>query len=122
MSDTTASPGTRIDVRDGEFVVPDDPILPFLEGDGIRPDLWAASVRVLDAAVAKCYGGKRKIHWLEVLAGEKAQGKHGTPLPKETLAAIAAHKIAIKGPLTTPVGGGIRSVNVSLRQELDLYA
>ncbi len=101
--------------------VPDDPILPFIEGDGTGPDIWRASVRVFDAAVAKAYGGKRKIHWQEVLAGEKAFNKTGNWLPEETLAAFKKHLVGIKGPLTTPVGGGIRSLNVALRQLLDLY-
>jgi isocitrate dehydrogenase len=107
---------------DGTLNVPQNPIIPFIEGDGTGPDIWAASVRVFDAAVAKAYGGARKIHWLEVLTGEKAQNKLGTWLPDETLAAIAKYVVAIKGPLTTPVGGGFRSLNVALRQLLDLYA
>jgi isocitrate dehydrogenase len=107
---------------DGTLNVPNNPIIPFIEGDGTGPDIWAASVRVFDAAVAKAYGGARKIHWLEVLTGEKAQNKLGTWLPDETLAAIAKYVVAIKGPLTTPVGGGFRSLNVALRQLLDLYA
>src|SRR5690349_17505131 len=93
----SSSTGTRIDVKDGKFIVPEDPIVPFVEGAGIGPDLWAAPVRVFGAAAARCYGGRRKIHWLEIYAGEKAQSKYGSPLPKETLAAISAHKIAIKG-------------------------
>ncbi len=101
--------------------VPDDPILPFIEGDGTGPDIWRASVRVFDAAVHKAYAAKRKIHWLEVLAGEKAFNKTGNWLPEETLAAFKKHLVGIKGPLTTPVGGGIRSLNVALRQILDLY-
>lgn len=102
--------------------VPVDPIIPFIEGDGIGADIWAASVRVFDAAVQKAYGGARKIHWKEVLAGEKAFKSTGDWLPKETLDTISSHLVAIKGPLTTPVGGGIRSLNVALRQKLDLYA
>ena len=102
--------------------VPDDPIIPFIEGDGIGPDIWAASVRVFDAAVEKAYGGKRKIHWKEILCGEKAFNQTGEWLPEATLQAIREHIVAIKGPLTTPVGGGIRSLNVALRQLLDLYA
>jgi len=107
--------------RDGKFIVPDHPILPFIEGDGTGPDIWRASVRVFDAAVAKAYGGKRSIQWLEVLAGEKAFQKTGNWLPDATLEAFRTHLVGIKGPLTTPVGGGIRSLNVALRQELDLY-
>ena len=99
----------------------DQPIIPFIEGDGTGPDIWRASVRVFDAAVAKAYGGKRKIVWKEVLAGEKAFNQTGNWLPEETLAAFREYKVGIKGPLTTPVGGGIRSLNVALRQELDLY-
>jgi isocitrate dehydrogenase len=101
--------------------VPNDPIIPFIEGDGTGPDIWAASVRVFDAAVEKAYGGKKKIEWLEVLAGEKAFNKTGEWLPKETLDAYKKYLVGIKGPLTTPIGGGIRSLNVALRQELDLY-
>jgi isocitrate dehydrogenase len=101
--------------------VPNHPIVPFIEGDGIGPDIWAASVRVLDAAVAKAYGGERKIHWMEVLAGEKAFNQTGSWLPEETVAACRDYLVSIKGPLTTPVGGGIRSLNVALRQQLDLY-
>jgi len=101
--------------------VPDQPILPFIEGDGTGPDIWRASVRVFDAAVAKAYGGKKAIAWKEVLAGEKAFTHTGQWLPEETLAAFRQYLVGIKGPLTTPVGGGIRSLNVALRQELDLY-
>jgi len=97
------------------------PIIPFIEGDGTGPDIWRASVRVFDAAVAKAYGGSRKVTWKEVLAGEKSFNQTGNWLPEETLAAFREYKIGIKGPLTTPVGGGIRSLNVALRQELDLY-
>ena len=107
--------------RDGKLIVPDRPTIPFIEGDGTGPDIWRASVRVFDAAVAKAYGGARKIEWLEVLAGEKSFQKTGNWLPDETLAAFRRHLVGIKGPLTTPVGGGIRSLNVALRQELDLY-
>jgi isocitrate dehydrogenase len=102
--------------------VPDHPIIPFVEGDGIGPDIWAASKRVLDAAVEKAYGGKRKIAWYEVFAGEKAKKELGEWLPEGTIQAVREFKVAIKGPLTTPVGGGIRSLNVSLRQILDLFA
>lgn len=114
--------GSEITIRKGKLKVPNDPIIPFIEGDGTGPDIWAASVRVLDAAVAKAYGGKKKIVWQEVLAGEKAFNQTGNWLPDETLTVIDKYKVAIKGPLTTPVGGGIRSLNVALRQQLDLYA
>ena len=107
---------------DGSINVPDNPIIPFIEGDGIGPDIWAASVRVLDAAVEKAYNGRKKIKWLEIFAGEKAKEKTGEWLPQATLDAIKEHIVAIKGPLTTPVGEGIRSLNVTLRQVLDLYA
>jgi isocitrate dehydrogenase len=102
--------------------VPDNPIIPFIEGDGIGPDIWSAAVRVFDAAIAKSYNGDKKIAWKEVYAGEKSFNQNGEWLPKATLDAIDEHLVAIKGPLTTPVGGGIRSLNVALRQELDLYA
>jgi len=102
--------------------VPDNPIIPFIEGDGIGPDIWVAAQKVLDAAVLKAFDGKRKIHWKEVYAGEKAHQKTGEWLPQSTLDTIAEHLVAIKGPLTTPVGGGFRSLNVAIRQKLDLYA
>jgi isocitrate dehydrogenase len=105
----------------GTLVVPDQPILPFIEGDGTGPDIWASAVRVFDAAVEKAYGGKRKIHWHEVLAGQKAYDRTGEWLPEDTLQAFREYRVGIKGPLTTPVGGGIRSLNVALRQLLDLY-
>ena len=114
--------GSKITINRGKLKVPNDPIIPFIEGDGTGADIWAASVRVLDAAVAKAYGGKKKIVWREVLAGEKAFHQTGNWLPQETLDVINEYKVAIKGPLTTPVGGGIRSLNVALRQQLDLYA
>ncbi|MCE2845837.1 MAG: NADP-dependent isocitrate dehydrogenase [Sphingobacteriales bacterium] len=114
--------GSAITIKKGKLKVPSDPIIPFIEGDGIGPDIWAASVRVIDAAVEKAFGGKKKIIWKEVLAGEKAYNKTGNWLPQETLDQISEYKVAIKGPLTTPVGGGIRSLNVALRQQLDLYA
>jgi len=114
--------GTTITWQDDTYRVPDDPIIPFIEGDGIGPDIWRASQTVFDAAVRKAYGGKRTISWLEVLAGEKAYKATGEWLPAATLETIKRHRIAIKGPLTTPVGGGIRSLNVTLRQLLDLYA
>ncbi len=110
-----------IKIENGKLIVPDRPVMPFIEGDGIGPDIWAAAVRVLDAAVEKAYGGQRKIEWLEVLAGEKAFKKTGSWLPQETLDAFRKYLVGIKGPLTTPIGGGIRSLNVALRQELDLY-
>src|SRR6202142_3035476 len=106
---------------DGLLMVPEKPIIPFIEGDGIGPDIWKASVRVFDAAVEKAYEGKRKIEWMEVLAGEKAFNLTGEWMPAATMDAFKEYRIAIKGPLTTPVGGGIRSLNVALRQELDLY-
>jgi isocitrate dehydrogenase len=125
---TVASPrveppreGAKITIRDGKLIVPENPIIPFIEGDGTGADIWRASVRVLDAAVAKAYGGKRRIHWMEVFAGEKANKLFNTWLPEETVAACREFLVSIKGPLTTPVGGGIRSLNVALRQMLDLY-
>jgi len=115
--------GQKITVANGKLNVPDHPIIPFIEGDGTGPDIWRASQRVFDAAVVKAYGGKRSIVWFEVYAGEKANEVYGpnTWLHDDTLVAIKEHVVAIKGPLTTPVGGGIRSINVSLRQMLDLY-
>jgi isocitrate dehydrogenase len=113
--------GDPIVLKAGRMVVPDHPVIPFIEGDGTGPDIWRASVRVLDAAVAKAYGGKRKIGWLEVLAGQKAFDQTGNWLPDATLDAFRAYLVGIKGPLTTPVGGGIRSLNVAMRQILDLY-
>lgn len=113
--------GQKITIENGKLNVPNNPVIPFIEGDGIGPDIWAASVRVLDAAVEKAYSGERKIEWKEVYAGEKAFNKTGNWLPEETLDIIREYLIAIKGPLTTPVGGGIRSLNVALRQQLDLY-
>ena len=117
------SEGTAITRQpDGTLLVPDDPIIPFIEGDGIGRDIWRASVRVFDAAVNKAYGDGKRVVWFEVLAGEKAQERVGEWLPTDTLDAARAYRVAIKGPLTTPVGGGIRSLNVSIRQLLDLYA
>ncbi len=113
--------GTAITRRDGQLVVPDNPIIPFIEGDGTGPDIWRASVRVFDAAVKKAYGGKRKIAWLEVYAGEKAFTQCNNWLPEATVEAFRHYLVGIKGPLTTPVGGGIRSLNVALRQMLDLF-
>lgn len=107
---------------DGHLLVPDTPVIPYIEGDGVGPDIWRASVRVFDAAVEKCYGNKRIVEWLEVYAGEKAFGLKKEWAPEETIQAIREYNIGIKGPLTTPVGGGIRSINVLLRQRLDLYA
>lgn len=112
----------KITVKDGKIQIPDNPIIPYIEGDGIGPDIMSASMHVWDSTVEKVYGGKRKIEWKEIYAGEKANEKVGSFLPDETPAAIEEHVIAIKGPLTTPVGGGFRSLNVSLRQILDLYA
>jgi len=114
--------GSKVTIENGKLHVPNDPIIPFIEGDGIGPDIWASAVRVFDAAVEKAYGGKKKIHWHEVLCGQKAFDATGEWLPSDTLDAIKEYLIAIKGPLTTPVGGGIRSLNVALRQKLDLFA
>ena len=122
---TTAKPpteGSSITRSNGRLVVPAVPIIPFIQGDGTGPDIWNASVRVFDAAVKKAFAGERRIAWLEVLAGQKAKDSTGQWLPAETLEAVKAYRVAIKGPLTTPVGGGIRSLNVTLRQVLDLYA
>ncbi|MDT8435376.1 MAG: isocitrate dehydrogenase (NADP(+)) [Gemmatimonadota bacterium] len=116
------SGGERIRIENGELRVPERPIIPFIEGDGMGPDIWAAAVRVFDAAVRSAYGGDREIRWMEVFAGEKGLKVTGEWLPEETLDAIREFSVAIKGPLTTPVGGGIRSLNVTLRQKLDLYA
>jgi isocitrate dehydrogenase len=113
--------GERIEFRDGALDVPAHPIIPFIEGDGTGPEIWRAASRVLDAAVEKAYGDERRIAWMEILAGEKAFGRTGSWLPEETVDALREFRVAIKGPLTTPVGGGIRSLNVTLRQELDLY-
>ncbi|MEX1044022.1 MAG: NADP-dependent isocitrate dehydrogenase [Acidimicrobiia bacterium] len=114
--------GTAITMGPSGLEVPNDPIIPFIEGDGIGPDIWAAAVRVFDAAVAKAYGGEREIAWQEVLAGEKAFNETGSWLPDETVDDFRKYLVGIKGPLTTPVGGGIRSLNVALRQTMDLYA
>ncbi len=113
--------GDKISIKDGVLNVPDMPVLPYIEGDGIGPDIWKASQMVFDAAVEKAYKGKRKIKWFEVYAGEKAFNKFNTWLPEDTLLAFKEFLVGIKGPLTTPIGGGIRSLNVALRQELDLY-
>jgi isocitrate dehydrogenase len=119
---TPPTDGAAITRKSGQLQVPNHPIVPFIEGDGTGPDIWRASVRVFDAAVTKAFGGSRKIAWFEVPAGEKAKDTVGEWLPNDTLEAVRAYKVAIKGPLTTPVGGGIRSLNVTLRQVLDLYA
>src|SRR5499426_255878 len=117
----TPTTGTAITRQNGRLVVPDHPIVPFIEGDGTGPDIWRASVRVLDAAVEKAYGGKRRISWMEVYAGEKSFKQFNNWLPDETVEAFRHYLVGIKGPLTTPVGGGIRSLNVALRQLLDLF-
>ncbi len=114
--------GEQITVQDGSLVVPDRPIIPFIEGDGIGPDIWRATQAVVDAAVEKAFEGERRIAWMEILAGEKAEQEAGEWLPEETFAALREFRVGIKGPLTTPVGGGIRSLNVMLRQVLDLYS
>jgi isocitrate dehydrogenase len=114
--------GEKITISNGVLHIPNNPILPFIEGDGTGPDIWRASVRVFDAAVEKAYGGKRKLHWMEVYAGQKAYDKWGEWLPGETVQAFEEFLVGIKGPLTTPIGGGIRSLNVALRKLLDLYA
>lgn len=119
---TPPSEGQKITQVDGRLQVPDNPIIPFIEGDGTGPDIWAASQPVLDAAVRKAYGGERKIVWFEVYAGEKCLNKFGEWLIEDTITAMKEYRVGIKGPLTTPVGGGIRSLNVALRQKLDLYA
>ncbi|MFO1514879.1 MAG: NADP-dependent isocitrate dehydrogenase [Verrucomicrobiota bacterium] len=119
--DVTPPAGGKITIKAGKLNVPDNPILPFIRGDGTGPDIWAASVRVLDAAVQKAYGGKRKISWFEVFAGEASKNKFDNWLPDDTVEAFKEYLVGIKGPLTTPVGGGIRSLNVALRQMLDLY-
>src|SRR5947209_2591646 len=113
--------GKNIGYSSGKYEIPDNPIIPFIEGDGTGRDIWKASLRVFNAAVEKAYKGKRRVAWYEVFAGEKAKAKFDTWLPDDTVAAIREFRVAIKGPLTTPVGGGIRSLNVTLRQVLDLY-
>ena len=124
MLETPTPPkeGRRIEVCEGRMVVPDTPIVPFIEGDGTGPDIWRATVRVLDAAVQRAYAGRRRIVWFEVFAGQKARDRFGTWLPEDTLRALEHYTVGIKGPLTTPVGGGFRSLNVALRQQMDLYA
>ncbi len=118
---TPPAQGKKITIQNGKLIVPDNPIIPFIEGDGTGPDIWRASVRVMDAAVQKAYAGKRKIQWMEIYAGEKSNKLFSSWLPDETVAACREYLVSIKGPLTTPVGGGIRSLNVALRQLLDLY-
>jgi len=118
---TPPAQGAKIAISNGKLVVPQNPIVPFIEGDGTGPDIWRASVRVMDAAVARAYGGKRRIHWMEVYAGEKSNKLFNTWLPEETVAACREYLVSIKGPLTTPIGGGIRSLNVALRQMRDLF-
>src|ERR1700747_32189 len=119
--DLKAPTGGKISIKDRKLNVPDNPVLPFIRGDGTGPDIWAASERVFDAAVQKAYGGTRKIAWFEVFAGETAKQKFDSWLPDDTVNAFKEYLVGIKGPLTTPVGGGIRSLNVALRQLLDLY-
>lgn len=119
---TIPSSGTPIELKNDQLVIPDNPIIPFIEGDGIGPDIWRAAQMVFDSAVSKAYGGKKKIAWMEIYAGEKAKEHYDEWLPEETVEAIRKYYIAIKGPLTTPVGGGFRSLNVTLRQVLNLYA
>lgn len=119
---TPPETGEKITVQDGKLVVPDHPVIPFIEGDGIGPDIWNATKRVLDAAVEKSFDGKKSVVWFEIFAGEKAKEKYDEWLPEDTKQAIKEYVVAIKGPLTTPVGGGIRSLNVALRQQLNLYA
>src|SRR5579864_5242628 len=119
--DVTPPAGGKISIQNGKLNVPDNPVLPFIRGDGTGPDIWAASVRVFDTAIQKAYGGKRKVAWFEVFAGEAAKNKFDNWLPDDTVEAFKEYLVGIKGPLTTPVGGGIRSLNVALRQLLDLY-
>ena len=119
---TPPKEGQRIEIRDNHLQVPDHPIVPFIEGDGTGPDIWRASQRIFDAAVKGAYGGKKRLVWFEVYAGEKAHSTYGNWLPEDTLRAFQHYVVGIKGPLTTPIGGGFRSLNVSLRQLLDLYA
>src|SRR6202789_990024 len=118
---TAPTQGERITIQNGKLSVPDQPVIPYIEGDGTGPDIWRASQAVMDAAVEKAYGGKKKIEWFEVYAGEKSFNKYKDWLPEDTLTAMRHYLVSIKGPLTTPVGGGMRSLNVALRQMLDLY-
>src|SRR5436853_7918305 len=113
--------GEKVTIKNGKLQVPDNPIIPFIEGDGTGPDIWSASVRVMDAAVEKAYGGTKKISWFEVFAGQSAKDQFDNWLPDDTVEAFREYLVGIKGPLTTPVGGGIRSLNVALRQLLDLF-
>ena len=124
MAERLAQPrsGQQIGFEAGLLVVPDDPIIPFIEGDGTGPDIWRATQYVIDEVVKKIYGGKKRAAWYEVFAGDKAKEKYDEHLPQETLDAISRYRVSIKGPLSTPTGGGIRSLNVTLRQILDLYA
>ncbi|MEI7534519.1 MAG: isocitrate/isopropylmalate family dehydrogenase, partial [Verrucomicrobiae bacterium] len=117
----TVPAGEKITIANGKLTVPNNPVVPFIRGDGTGPDIWASSVRVMDAAVAKAYGGKKKIAWMEVFAGEESFKKFNNWLPDDTVEAFKEFLVGIKGPLTTPTGGGIRSLNVALRQMLDLY-
>src|SRR6201986_3538682 len=117
----TAPAGDKISIRDGKLHVPSNPVIPFIRGDGTGPDIWAASVRVFDAAVEKAYKGQKKISWFEVFAGQAAKDKFDEWLPDDTVEAFREYLVGIKGPLTTPVGGGISSLNVALRQLLDLF-
>lgn len=124
MADASPTPpdgGARMTIQNGKLQVPDNPIIPFIEGDGTGPDIWRATVRILDAAVAKTYRGKKKIHWMEIFAGQKSNDLYNSWLPDQTVEACRQYLVSIKGPLTTPIGGGIRSLNVALRQLLDLY-
>src|SRR5579863_3607711 len=119
--DVTPPAGGKISIQNGKLNVPDQPVVPFIRGDGTGPDIWASSVRVMDAAVAKAYGGQKQISWFEVFAGEESFKRFNNWLPDDTVEAFKEYLVGIKGPLTTPVGGGIRSLNVALRQMLDLY-
>ena len=124
MADATPTPpqgGAKITIENGKLQVPDNPIIPFIEGDGTGPDIWRATVRILDGAVEKAYGGKKKIHWMEIFAGQKSNDLYNSWLPDQTVDACREYLVSIKGPLTTPIGGGIRSLNVAIRQLLDLY-
>ncbi|MHC1592156.1 MAG: NADP-dependent isocitrate dehydrogenase, partial [Candidatus Helarchaeales archaeon] len=119
---TPPTEGEKIQIKNGKLIVPDEPIIPYIEGDGIGPDIMKACQRVVNAAIEKAYGGKRRIVWFEIMAGEKGQEMYGTVLPEDTYKAIKEYIVAIKGPLTTPVGGGFRSLNVTLRKYFDLYS
>src|SRR5712691_1420380 len=119
--DLTPPAGDKISISEGKLSMPDRPVIPFIRGDGTGPDIWAASVRVFDAAVRKAYGGQKKVSWFEVFAGQSAKDKFDEWLPNDTVEAFREYLVGIKGPLTTPVGGGIRSLNVALRQMLDLF-